>query len=51
MSMQNAEVIFTAVANYGFPMILSWYLLARMEAKIDKLSSHIEALADSIKNA
>ena len=33
-----------AAADYGFPMLVSAYLLIRMENKIDKLSANIEAL-------
>ena len=38
-----------AVTNYGFPIILSWYLLLRMERKLDTLSNNIQELANSIK--
>ncbi|WP_281070929.1 YvrJ family protein [Phascolarctobacterium faecium] len=27
----DTKEIFSAVGNFGFPMVLSWYLLLRME--------------------
>lgn len=42
------EKLISAAAEYGFPMLVSWYLLVRMEEKLDKLSSNIEALTHSI---
>lgn len=41
----EAEQLINAIGNYGFPMIVSCYLLIRMETKIEKLSNNIEALA------
>ncbi len=38
------DKLLTAAADYGFPMLVSCYLLARMEGKIDKLSANIDAL-------
>ena len=38
----------TGIANYGFPIILSWYLLSRMETKLDKLSANIESLTHTL---
>ncbi len=43
------DQLLTAAANYGFPMIVSSYLLVRMETKIDKLGSNIEALTHVIQ--
>ena len=45
---QRMESVLNAVTNYGFPMILSWYLLIKMEAKLDKLAESIEQLTVSI---
>ena len=45
------EEIFTAVSQYGFPMALSWYLLARMESKLDKLSVGIAELSRVIERS
>ncbi len=38
------ELLITAAAQYGFPMLVSWYLLVRMETKLDRLSADIEDL-------
>lgn len=40
----NVEQVVTCISQYGFPMALSWYLLSRMEAKLDKLSDGIAEL-------
>ena len=45
---QTAEKLLAAAANYGFPMVVSWYLLARMESRLDRLSADIEALTAAI---
>ena len=34
----------SAAADYGFPMLVSSYLLVRMEGRIEKLSSNIDTL-------
>ncbi len=44
----DAELIFSQVANFGFPVVLSWYLLVRMESKLDKLTESIATLNSSI---
>lgn len=44
----DAELIFSQVANFGFPVVLSWYLLVRMESKLDKLTESIATLTNSI---
>lgn len=36
--------IMAQIADYGFPIALSWYLLLRMENKLDKLTAVIENL-------
>lgn len=46
----EAEQILTGVANYGFPICISWYLLVRMEGKLDKLSLNIDNLTVSVKS-
>lgn len=43
------EKLVSAAAEYGFPMLVSWYLLVRMEEKLDKLSSNIEALTRTLR--
>lgn len=36
------------LADYGFPMVLSWYLLLRMESRLEQLSAGIENLNHTI---
>ena len=36
------ERLLSAAADYGFPMLVSSYLLIRMEGRIEKLSANIE---------
>lgn len=36
--------LLSAAADYGFPMLVSSYLLVRMEGRIEKLSSNIDTL-------
>ena len=38
------------VANFGFPCMVTMYLLVRIEAKFDKLSDSINELTISIRN-
>lgn len=42
------EEIINALSNYGFPIVISFYLLIRMESKIDELSKQINKLSESI---
>jgi len=44
----DAELIFSQLANFGFPVVLSWYLLVRMESKLDKLTESIATLTNTI---
>ena len=44
----DMETLLPQVANYGFPMVLSWYLLVRMEGRLDRLTDSINSLARSI---
>ena len=37
----EAQKLFTAIGNFGFPIVLSWYLLLRMEQRLDKLGGAI----------
>lgn len=46
----DATFVASQVANYGFPMVLSWYLLVRMEGKLENLTEGILALKDSISS-
>ena len=36
--------LLSAAADYGFPMLISSYLLVRMEGRIEKLSANIDTL-------
>ena len=38
------ERLLSAAVDYGFPMLVSSYLLVRMEGRIEKLSANIESL-------
>ncbi len=40
----DIDKLLSAAADYGFPMLVSSYLLVRMEGKIEKLSASIEKL-------
>ena len=42
------DELLKAIANYGFPIVVSSYLLIRMEFKIDQLATTIRDLAKSI---
>lgn len=40
----DIDKLLAAAADYGFPMLVSSYLLVRMESKIEKLSANIDSL-------
>ena len=40
----DIDKLLAAAADYGFPMLVSSYLLVRMEGKIEKLSANIDKL-------
>ena len=42
------EVIYSSIANVGFPIVISVYLLVRIEGKLDELSKSITDLANAI---
>ncbi|QXM05160.1 YvrJ family protein [Crassaminicella indica] len=42
------EEIYTHVANLGFPIAVSIYLLIRIEGKLEKLSASINELTKAI---
>ena len=42
------EELFKAISNYGFPIVISIYLLMRMELKMEQLAQSIRDLAKSI---
>ena len=39
------EEILTMIANFGFPIVVSAYLLVRIEGKLEKLTAAITDLA------
>ena len=42
------EELLKAISNYGFPIVVSAYLLMRMEFKMEQLAQSIRDLAKSI---
>jgi len=43
------EEFLTAIANYGFPIIITVYLLVRMEQKVEALEKAINDLSHNIE--
>ena len=44
----ETQELFTAIGNFGFPIVLSWYLLLRMEQRLDKLTSCLNELSRAL---
>ena len=44
------EEILSQIGNFGFPIILSMYLLVRIEGKIETLSSTITQLSNVLQH-
>lgn len=42
------EEIYTHIANLGFPIVISIYLLVRIEGKLNQLSESISELSRTI---
>ncbi|MCT4595721.1 MAG: YvrJ family protein [Anaeromicrobium sp.] len=42
------EEIYTQIANLGFPIVVSMYLLIRIEGKLERLTSSIIDLSNNI---
>ncbi|SIR50508.1 YvrJ protein family protein [Paenibacillus sp. RU4T] len=42
--------LITAIGNFGFPIVITGYLLIRFEKKIEHLNESILALAQVIKD-
>ncbi|MDY0255866.1 YvrJ family protein [Gudongella oleilytica] len=42
------EDIYSSIANLGFPIVISVYLLVRIEGKLDQLTKSINELAQAI---
>lgn len=45
------QEILNQVANLGFPIVLSIYLLVRVESKIERLSESIIKLSLAVENS
>lgn len=44
------DELLAQIGNFGFPIILSMYLLVRIEGKIETLSSTITHLSNVLEN-
>lgn len=44
------EDFISAIANVGFPIVITLYLLVRIENKMEKLDGSINNLSSSINN-
>jgi hypothetical protein len=44
------QTVFSQIANLGFPVVVSIYLLVRMEGKLDELTKSIAELAQTISS-
>ncbi|MFA7132719.1 MAG: YvrJ family protein [Bacteroidales bacterium] len=44
------QEILLAVGNYGFPIVVSGYLLLRMEKTVNTLSGDVRDLKETIKD-
>ena len=47
--MEDLSRLAGQAAQYGFPMVISWYLLVRMEEKLENLTQSIERLRMAVK--
>ena len=46
----DIDKLLSAAADYGFPMLVSSYLLVRMEKKIEALSANIDRLTQVLQD-
>ncbi|MDK2821763.1 MAG: hypothetical protein PWP31_1728 [Clostridia bacterium] len=44
------ENLWVQIGNYGFPMVIAFYLLVRIEKKLDDLTVAINTLAQTTGN-
>lgn len=44
------EEIYSSIANLGFPIVISIYLLVRIEGKLNQLTESITELSKTIAN-
>lgn len=47
--MEDLSLLAGQAAQYGFLMVISWYLLVRMEEKLENLTQSIERLRMAVK--
>jgi len=45
------EELWTYIGNYGFPMVVAFYLLIRLEKKLDILTAAIDELVNTLEQA
>lgn len=45
------ENLWVQIGNYGFPMVVAFYLLVRVEKKLDDLTVAIQALAQTLNKS
>jgi hypothetical protein len=45
-----SSFILTAIGNFGFPIVITGYLLLRFEKRIDHLTHSIRSLAEFIRD-
>jgi hypothetical protein len=48
--MDDLSLLLGQAAQYGFPMVISWYLLVRMEDKLEQLTLSIDSLRQIMTN-
>lgn len=46
--MTTADLWIPLIAEYGFPIIVTFYLLHRLEQKLDKVTSAVEQLPQKL---
>lgn len=46
----DIDKLLSAAADYGFPMLVSSYLLVRMEKRIEALSANIDRLTQVLQD-
>nr|WP_081472495.1 YvrJ family protein [Ornithinibacillus scapharcae] len=49
--MEAIPIGISAVSNFGFPIVMTFYLFIRFEKKIDKLENVIVQLSNVIKDS
>ena len=46
----NMTDLFPAISNFGFPIVISLFLLLRFENKLEKLSENIQKNTEATNN-